>query len=241
MCGRFGLTNSHGRVSKMFPGVQLLPDLEARYNIAPTQLVLAVGRGGAELLRWGIAGKTPTGHFNLRAETILRLPPGGELLTAGRVIVPASHFYEWTGSGPRRHPLSIARQDGELLALAGLRSKWIDPTSGEVVPAVTLLTTEPNALLAALHNRMPVILDHREREEWRSGLPLTRDRLRAILVPYPDGRLIATQVSKLVNSARNEGPELLGSPPPETGEQLELLTQLEGDTAGLRRRSVFNQ
>ena len=62
-----------------------------------------------------------------------------------------------------------------------------------------------------------------EREEWRTGRPLSRDRLRAILVPFLDGRLEATPVSKLVNRARNEGPELLEPPPPETEEQLELL------------------
>ncbi len=223
MCGRFGLTNTRGRVSRMFPGVQLPPDLEARYNIAPTQPILAVGRARADLLRWGIAGKTPTGHFNLRTETVLRLPPGGEFLTEGRVIVPASHFYEWTGRAGHRRPLAIARRDGHLLALAGLRSTWLDLATGEILPAVTLLTTEANTLVAGFHNRMPVILDDAEREEWRNGQLLSRDRLHELLVPFPDGRLEATPVSKLVNNANNEGPGLLEPPQPETEEQLELL------------------
>jgi len=207
----------------MFPGVQLPPDLESRYNIAPTQPVLAIGPKVAQLLRWGIAGRTATGHFNLRSDTVLRLPPNSDLLTSGRVIVPANHFYEWTGHGARRHPLAISRRDGDLLAFAGLRSTWTDPHTGEVIPAVTLLTTEPNELLGKFHDRMPVILEEAAREEWRGLQPLDRRRLQAILVPLPDGLLEASPVSRLVNNVRNEGPELLEPPLPETEEQLELL------------------
>ena len=207
----------------MFPGVQLPPDLEARYNIAPTQPVLAVSRARGELIRWGTAGRAPMGNFNLRSDTVLRLQPGSDFLTSGRVIVPASHFYEWTGHGVSRHPLAISRSDGELLALAALRSTWIDATTGEVVPAVTILTTEANEVVAPFHNRMPVILDAATREEWRSGRPLTRSRLEEILVPFPNQGLETRRVSKRVNDARNEGPDLLDPPPPATEEQLELI------------------
>lgn len=223
MCGRFGLTNTRGRVSRMFPGVQLPPDLEDRYNIAPTQPVLAVGRTGARLLRWGISGRNASGHFNLRTDTILKIAASSEFLTTGRVIIPASHFYEWTGQGLRRHPMAIARRDEEPLALAGLQSTWIDPHTGEAVPAVTILTTEANSTVRPFHNRMPVILESSESAEWRSGRPLTHDRLKAVLEPFRDDALDAYAVSRRVNDVRHEGPDLLQAPPPDTEEQLELL------------------
>lgn len=227
MCGRYGLSVSRVRFDERFPYVDFPLTVEPRYNIAPTQDVLAIRRAGdgdrAELVRWGIelpAGQGGRSLINVRSETALGTGFFRKLLEHDRVLLPASHFYEWAGHGPSRRPLVIAPRDG-LIAFAGLRGRWTDPRTGESAPAVTILTCPPNDLVRAFHDRMPVILDPAGWEAWLD--PGTAvDRLAALLVPCPAGLLEARPASRLVNDPRREGPELL-RPPDGEPEQLPLL------------------
>lgn len=227
MCGRFGLTREErelaGEFSELNPKFDV-HQLEPRYNIAPTQPVLTVrvdekGQVRADELRWGVevpagAGRL-RGLINVRAETALRPGLFRQLLDRRRVLVPASWFYEWRRrAGRRGEPLLIgpALEDG--LVFAGLQGRWTDPDTGEIAPAVTILTTEPNGLVSEIHNRMPVILG---RSSWGRWLDTDADAgdVADLLAPCPGEWLTTRPVSPLVNSVANEGPALLEPPAPE--------------------------
>jgi len=151
VCGRIGFDIRPGQLAERFPWLRIPEDLPPRYNVAPTQSLFVVDERNrkASLMRWGIDGHSRTGHFNLREETIAdnprysRLPP---------VVVPVSHFYEWSG----RQPMLVARRDGRPLLLAGLQGEW----EGE--PAVAVVTTAATGVIVPLHSRMPVLLEEAE-------------------------------------------------------------------------------
>ena len=191
------------------------PEESVRYNIAPTDPVLAVGGDSAEIVRWGIEG-SKGGLFNLRSETALTQPYYRDMLLGQRVLVPASHFYEWRKVGRQRLPVAVSRADGRFLNLAALRGRW----QGE--PAATILTTTPNADIEALHNRMPVVLNDEDAATWVLE-ELSLRHLAEFLKPYPGGWLRLAPASPRVNDVRNQGQELLDpeSLPPER--QLELM------------------
>lgn len=184
MCGRIGFDIRPAQLAERFPGIRIPEDLPPRHNVAPTHQLLTIGEQAqtAEMRRWSIDGGSSTGHFNLRQETIAQRPAYQRL---PRVLVPVSHFYEWSGS----QPMLVRRKDGRPLLLEGLAGNW------QGVPAVTLLTAPAAGPIAALHHRMPVMLD------WPAVLEIR-------------------PVSRLVNNVRNDGPELL-LPPAEF--QLSLL------------------
>jgi putative SOS response-associated peptidase YedK len=212
--------------SERFPHVDFPLTITPRYNIAPTQDVLAIRRVGdrarAELVRWGIelpAASASRSLINVRSETALGSGFFRRLLEHDRVLLPASHFYEWSGRGSGRRPLLILPRDG-VLAFAGLRGRWTDQRTGESVAAVTILTCPPNDLIRPFHDRMPVILDEAGWEVWldpRSGV----DQLAALLTPCPASWLDTRPASRLVNDPRREGPELL-EPPREADEAVQL-------------------
>lgn len=207
------------RLAERFPHVDFPLTIEPRYNIAPTQDVLAIRQVGAaaraELVRWGIEVPSDGGRslINVRSETALGGGFFRRLLEQDRVLLPASHFYEWSGSGRARRPLAILPRDG-IIAFAGLRGHWTDQRTGRSVPAVTILTCPPNDLIRRFHDRMPVILDPAGCQVWldpSSGF----DQLAALLGPCPADWLETRPASRLVNDTKHEGPELL-EPPGET-------------------------
>jgi putative SOS response-associated peptidase YedK len=228
VCGRYGLSVSRVRFDERFPFVDFPLTVTPRYNIAPTQDVLAIRNAGdgarAELVRWGIelpAAEGGRSLINVRSETALGRGFFRKLLEDDRVLLPASHFYEWTGYGPARRPLLLTPRDG-LVAFAGLRGRWTDPRTGRSVPAVTILTCPPNDLIRPFHDRMPVILDPAGWEAWLD--PHTAvDHLARLLVPCPADALRTRPASRLVNDPQHDGPELLEPPRDTEPEQLPLL------------------
>lgn len=221
------MSASRPQLSERFPHVDFPLTIEPRYNVAPTQDVLAIrgiaGAARAELVRWGIEPPATAGRslINVRSETALGAGFFRKLLEHDRVLLPASHFYEWSGHGPSRRPLMIRPRSG-IIAFAGLRGRWTDPRTGESVPAVTILTCPPNALIRQFHDRMPVILDPAGCDAWLD--PDTDvDGLAALLAPCPPGWLETQPVSRLVNDPRREGPELVDAPPESEPDQLPLL------------------
>jgi len=191
------------------------PEDEPRYNIAPTDPVLAVGPDRVDVVRWGIEG-AKGGLFNLRAETALSKPYYQRLLLTRRVLVPASHFYEWRKVGERRLPMAVSRTDGGFLHLAGLLARW------EGQPAATILTTTPNADIAELHNRMPVVLKDDDAATWVLE-DLSLEQLAVFLRPCPVGWLRLAPASLRVNDVHNQGPELLDPEALPANYQLELM------------------
>ena len=151
MCGRIGFDIRPGQLAERFPWLRIPQDLPPRYNVAPTQPLLVVDERNrrAGMMRWGIDGRSRSGHFNLREETVADNPRHRSLPP---VVVPVSHFYEWSGS----QPMLIARADGRPLLLAGVEGTW------EGAPAVAIVTTTARGVVAPLHSRMPVLVEDAE-------------------------------------------------------------------------------
>jgi len=215
VCGRIGYTVTSSQLVAAYPWLRDTPDIAPRYNIAPTDLVVAIDGERVDLIAWGLEG--PRGSlFNLRGETAVTRGPYRNLLLANRAVVPASHFYEWRRVGSRQLPVAIFRKDGSPLSLAGV----IGQRNG--APAVTILTTTPNPDLEALHDRMPVVLSDEDARAWAlEKLPL--ERLAAMLAPCPEGFLELRPASALVNDVHNDGPDLLDPDALPPHYQLDLL------------------
>ena len=216
MCGRIGASLPRAELLEVYHWLRDAPDLPARYNVAPTDPVIAVGPDRAEVVRWGIDG-AQSGLFNLRSETALERPYYQRLLLGRRVIVPASHFYEWRHVGNQRLPMAVSRRDGGVLNLAAVLDSW----KGSA--ATTILTTTPNADIEPLHDRMPVVLNDEEAATWVLE-DMSLEQLRDLLTPCPQGWLRLAPASPLVNDVRNQGPELLDPEVVPSEFQLELLS-----------------
>jgi putative SOS response-associated peptidase YedK len=225
MCGRF-TQRPTSELAAIFDAEDRLNDAGAHYNVAPTQrIAVVVERPDNERAivgyRWGLVpswtdrrARVPGRMFNARSETVALRPAYRGLLAKHRLIVPADGFYEWR-RGPElaRQPYYIRRADGRPLALAGLWASWHDPDSltgaHDPLRSATILTTAPNSLLGHIHNRMPVILPELDWDRWLDPTLSDATSFFELLGPAPDDLLEAVPVGPLVNSARNQGRELI--------------------------------
>ncbi len=218
MCGRFTLAVDINTIARTF-NASVPSSLNAmpRYNIAPQQNVVTVMRDETthlDLLRWGLipswAKDESIGSkmINARAETLAEKPSFKRLLHSKRCLLVADGFYEWKKEQGGKTPMYITLRDNEPFAFAGLWDTWRD-AEGQQIRTCTIITTEPNELVASIHNRMPVILAQDAREEWLD--PSVRDDrvLLSLLAPYPAEAMTARPVSRLVNNPRYEGAELI--------------------------------
>jgi putative SOS response-associated peptidase YedK len=193
-----------------------------RYNIAPTDphWIVRVRYEDRELLpaRWGLVNswakdaKRAAMQINARAETVASLPPFRDAFRRRRCIVPADGFLEWTGTKEARQPLWFHREDGGLLLFAGLYETW-QPEDGERQRTFTIVTTRANALMAPVHDRMPVILPDDALDDWLDPRHEDIEALSKLLAPAPEGLLVATAVSPRVNSVKNDDPACLEPAP----------------------------
>jgi putative SOS response-associated peptidase YedK len=216
MCGRFTLSTSPDALQRAFPTLGIPPDYRPRYNIAPTQSVLAVrveeGEPRACWLRWGLVpfwAKDPAmGNrmINARAETVATKPSFRNAYRQRRCVVLADGYYEWMKVGPTKVPMRIRLPDDSPFTLAGLWERWA-PSGGEPLETCTLITTAATPGVAAIHDRMPVILEEDARRRWLDPATPTGE-LGALLTGY-DGVLDAYAVSTVVNSPANDRPDCL--------------------------------
>ena len=211
-----------------------IPDqeLEPSYNVAPRADVPVVAERKGEpgrhervldVVRWGLVpfwAKDPKigdRMINARAETLLTSNAFKRPFERRRCIIPADGFYEWEKLEPqksrsKKQPWFIRRKDGEPLAFAGLWETWRDRSQGDdAVPLRTcvIITTDPNELLAPIHDRMPVVLPESQWSTWLDVDNRDVGALQQLLVPSPAAELEKWAVSTLVNKADNNGPELL--------------------------------
>lgn len=219
MCGRYTLLVSpREALAELFATANEL-DCPPRYNIAPTQPVIAIweaeGRREARLARWGFVPswvKDPRQFpllINARAESMADKPAFRSALRNTRCVVPASGYYEWSAMPDgTKQPFYIFMKDGSPMALAGLYSVWAGP-DGEEVDTVTIVTTAASADLATVHHRMPAILDDKEWEDWLDTRQVDSGAARALADPLATGRLDFHPVSTRVNSVRNDDPDLV--------------------------------
>jgi putative SOS response-associated peptidase YedK len=215
MCGRYMLTTPVDALRQLFLFTER-PNLPPRYNIAPTQEVPIVRRtrdgAGRELrlVRWGLvpywADDPKIGNrlINARAESVARAPAFRDAYERRRCLVPADGFFEWRKDGKTRQPLLVRRKDQAPFAFAGLWERWPQPGGG-VLRSCTIITCPPNALIAPVHDRMPVILAPEDFERWLDPAAGGGE----LLQPCPAEWLEALPVSPRVNSPQNDDPECI--------------------------------
>lgn len=191
MCGRYAL-HAHPDIVALQFGLDSVPEFQPRYNIAPATEVLIVRGNQAALARWGLRGKL----INLRAETVVEKPSFRDTYRKRRCLVPASGFYEWKQQGRRKQPYYLVPRNEPLLGFAALWETW----SG--VDTFTLITTDANAAMRTIHDRMPVIIAKQDYAAWLAG---KEDLLR----PAPEGALHAFPVGMAVNQAANDSQALI--------------------------------
>ena len=152
-------------------------------------------------MTWGSTPKNGRGLLiNWRSESFPPKAPRCGVITDG--------FYEWSGPKTARRPHWFHRPDHGLVVIAGLW-KWQQNAEGAVIQVFIILTTRANALMAPIHDRMPVVLDESRLDEWMNPDNGDVGSLRAILAPAPEDWLIAEPASTLVNNVKNDGPEVL--------------------------------
>ena len=206
-------------LAEIFGAEPLIEEPGGRYNIAPTdEAIVVVERDDRRALtayRWGLIphwaedARIASRTFNARAESVATMPAFRESFRRRRCLVPVDGFYEWRREGTARRPYRIFRADGRPLALAGLWSGWRNPDTDEVRRTFTIVTTTPNAVVASLHDRMPVIVPDDAWARWLDPTPAEPGELRALLEPTDAMPLEIAPASRLVNDVRHDGPELL--------------------------------
>lgn len=219
MCGRFTLTVDPSDLQEAFANYSFPPKFAPRFNIAPSQPILAIpndGKNAADFFVWGLIpswAKDPSiGNklINARGETLAEKPSFRGDFKYKRCLILTDGFYEWK-SQPRtktKIPHFIFLKSRQPFAFAGLWDEWHSPDGG-VIRSATIITVEPNELLATLHNRMPVILPPSAYAQWLDPAPQTPDSLQPLLKPFPAREMAAHPVSPLVNSPANDRAELV--------------------------------
>jgi putative SOS response-associated peptidase YedK len=158
--------------------------------------------------RWARDNSRASQCINAEAETLEQRSTFREAFQQRRCVVPADAFYEWTGPKSKRQPLWIHPKNGGLILFAGLYESWY-PARNQPELTFTIVTCAANATVAPIHDRMPVILDEAAAEDWMNPREPNPQALKRLLVPAPSDLLVLQSASPLVNSVRNEGPELL--------------------------------
>jgi putative SOS response-associated peptidase YedK len=216
MCGRFASNLTWEQLHEIYgiaapERMPAPPDLQPHYNIAPTQTVPVVrlnraGRREIALLRWGLIpywskdAKIGARTINARAETVATAATFRGAFERRRCLVPANGFYEWRKLGGDKQPYFVGLRDGAPLSFAGLWERW--KTGETALETFTIITGEPNSLVAEIHDRMPVILDPADYDAWLNATDTAI--LQALLQPFPSQLMTAYPVSKRVNNARND-------------------------------------
>lgn len=213
MCGRFTLTVDASELQEQFPWINI-PNIEIvpRYNIAPTQPVAVIpndGKNNLDFYIWGLIpswSKDPTiGNrmINARSETLAEKPSFRNAFKRRRCLIPASGFYEWSLNKEKNQktPYYILRKDNRVFSFAGLWEIWYDPDGSEI-RSCTIITTQPNSLIRPLHNRMPVILDEANYEEWLAADEQNPDELSRLLTSYSPELMQVYPISKAVNNPK---------------------------------------
>jgi putative SOS response-associated peptidase YedK len=231
MCGRFVSATPPDQIAAYFGTEAPEALLEASYNVAPTNDVYAVLEDGStrhlDAFHWGLVphwAKDPkigSKMINARAETVAERSAYKQALLKRRCIIPVTGFYEWQKRPGQKtkQPFFIHRPDGEPYAFAGLWEVWRGPDKDqEPLRSCTIITTTPNEPMAAIHDRMPVILPREAWDTWLDRDNHDLELLGKLLVPAPPSLITMHPVSTSVNNVRNDGPELTdeAEPQPET-------------------------
>ncbi len=227
MCGRYQSFLPPDEVARWFGTKNVVPNYPARYNLAPTEPVLAVrfnprtGERSLDTLRWGLVPhwakdlKFGARCINARSDGLATTPAFRDAFARRRCLIPASGFYEWRKDGKTKTPYAIVPVDAPLFAFAGLWENWRDPSTraqdGDApwIRTCAIVTGDANELLAPIHERMPVILPRAAWAKWLGEEPAEPTELQALLKPYPAEHMRVYPIGTRVNSVKNDDPSLL--------------------------------
>jgi putative SOS response-associated peptidase YedK len=224
MCGRVYVKSTIADMVRRFsfadPGeVGALDNSYPRYNGAPTQMYpiivvdeLAKGSTMFVAARWGFMTKTGGMIVNARSETVATNGLFKHAYQQRRALMPIDGFFEWKdifGTGKDKQPYAIAMKSGEPFALAAIWEMWRDPKTEEDIKTFTVLTCEPNEMMATIHNRMPVVLHSADYGRWLMG-PDPADLMR----PFPADLMTMWRIDRKVGNANNDTPDILDPAPP---------------------------
>ena len=232
MCGRYTITGDLAELEKLIRFICKVADFSPRYNLAPRQqapvLIWEDGSAILKPMRWGLIPSWSKDETigdkltNARAETLTEKTSFRRPFEHQRCLIPADGFYEWQTTPTGKVPFRFTRKDGGFFCMAGLWEKWkrpprvgelnlddTEPAAGQVIETFTIITTEPNPMVAAVHNRMPVILGPEHYQWWLESERFEPQFLKTLLRPYPAEDMDCHRVSKLVNSAKNDSPECI--------------------------------
>jgi putative SOS response-associated peptidase YedK len=214
VCGRFTMRANLKTVAGLFDVPEPPPTVRPRYNISPSQTIVAIrptddASKEWALLRWGLipswAADPKIGYkmINARSETVATKPSFRSAFKRRRCIIPADGYYEWKANGKQKQPYLFHRKGDAPFAFAGLWERW--EQGDEPIESCTIITTSANGATREFHDRMPVILDEKRIAEWLDAKSEVQE-LTELLKPADEKLLIASAVSTLVNSPKNEDP-----------------------------------
>jgi len=219
VCGRYTLATPAEELIETFDVGALTYEWFASYNIAPGQdaPVVAEDTRGRRigLLRWGLVpgwmDEPGSGFINARAESVATKPSFREAYRRRRCLVPADGFYEWRRSsavqGGAKQPFWFHPREGGLVSFAGLWETWRRPDV-EVLHTFTILTTEANADVRGVHDRMPLVIAPDGRDAWLDSAS-SGEQVAALVRSVPDGTFGAHPVSTRVNRTAEDDAELI--------------------------------
>lgn len=207
MCGRFGLFSPANVVAEWFD-LREIPAIEPRFNIAPSQSILAVCRKTtgrdrvAVFFSWGLIPRWATRSdfklINARCETVAEKPAFRQAIQRRRCLVPADGFFEWRKRGRDKQPYFFRMKDRTPFGMAGIYEQWEHPT-GQRLTTCALVTTRANDLLRPIHDRMPVIVPRSHFDVWLDTKGQVE--LSPLFAPYDAGAMEGYRVSRAVNAA----------------------------------------
>jgi putative SOS response-associated peptidase YedK len=228
MCGRYNLRTPMTVLAErfLFDLEDTFAKVKPRYNIAPTQQVLAVRQPeqGAKRelvqLRWGLipvwAKDTKIGYstINARGDTVAEKPAFRAAFKKRRCLILADGYYEWLREGKEKLPHLYEINGGKPFAFAGLWEYWPGPKDGpktEPIESCTIITTDANKLAAKVHDRMPVILNEADYDCWLDPSFDDRTKLEKLIKPFPVKTMTVRPVSTYVNNVKNQGEQCVAA------------------------------
>ncbi len=222
MCGRFTLRATAKQIAEQF-GISTVPDFPPRFNIAPSQPILAVRtrfpfdsplERECLFMQWGLVPhwvkelKGAPAFINARSETVEEKPAFRVPFRYRRCLVPADGFYEWRKLPRGKQPYFICLKGDTLFAFAGLWNHWEAP-DGSALDSCVILTTDANQVMRPIHDRMPVILSPEHYASWLDPQITDFSQLRSLLQPYPEERMEAVPITSRVNNPKFDDPRCL--------------------------------
>ncbi|MQG21595.1 MAG: SOS response-associated peptidase [SAR202 cluster bacterium] len=225
MCGRYTLKTPVDLLWKHFALGNDVPEkfmflTRPRYNVAPSQEILTIvysENPTPQFMHWGMLPlpqvdegkpKHSSSIINARAETLFEKAMFQEAAKYNRCLIPADGFYEWQNRDGQKTPLHFVRKDDQPFAFAGIWHERV-LSSGENSFSCAIVTTRANKLMRRFHHRMPVILAQEEQDLWLNPLITTADHLNPLLTAQGAEDIVAYEVSKMVNSSREDIPEMI--------------------------------